>query len=46
MEYIITTEQLTKKYKNLFLSTMFRFTFGKAAFTVSLAPTVRENPLP
>ena len=23
---------------------MFRFTFGKAAFTVSLAPTVRENP--
>ena len=35
MDYIITTEQLTKKYKNFTSVNMFRFIFARAAFWFS-----------
>ena len=38
MDYIITTEHLTKKYKS--------FIFARAAFMVFLARTGQANPLP
>lgn len=43
MNYIITTEQLTKNTNLLLLSMMLHFTFGKGVFMAFLVRMAQEN---
>ena len=46
MDYIITTEQLTKKYKSFVAVGDILYIFGKGAFTVSWDRTEQESLQP
>ena len=46
MDYIITTEQLTKKYKNFTSVNNVSLHIRKGSIYGFLGPTVRENPRP